>query len=69
MPEGIPRTDEQRREKHKEEYGDEEIPTERRGLASKPLALSKRVVYWIEGVLILVLAYILFFLLQKGGVI
>ncbi|MCD4740614.1 hypothetical protein K8R43_05520 [archaeon] len=58
MPEGIPRTDEERREKHKETYGTEDIPEQRKGQASKKKAMS-----WAEALLTAVLLFILLLLL------
>ena len=62
MPEGIPRTDEERREKHKETYGTEDIPEQRKGQASKTLE-RRKTMSWIEAILTVALLCILLLLL------
>ncbi len=55
MPAGTPRTDEERREKHQETYGNTDIPKERKGLGQNRLFTGKI----IELVLVLGILYFL----------
>ncbi|MCD6522879.1 MAG: hypothetical protein J7K68_03950 [Candidatus Diapherotrites archaeon] len=68
MPEGVPRTDEERRERHKEKYGTEEIPEERKGKASKALEQKKNLILAIKVVLVLAILYFLWIIVKRGWV-
>ena len=62
MPEGKPKTDEERKETHKEKYGNEDIPEERKGEPVKKRRLS----VW-DAIAIVLLLYVLWLLIQNAG--
>lgn len=64
MPAGTPRTDEERRERHREIYGNTDIPKERRGLGSRKLSANGI----IELVLVLGILYFLWMIMVRAGV-
>jgi hypothetical protein len=63
MPEGMPKTEEERKETHKEIYGTEDIP-KRRGFGDvrKKLSWGNRAEHILDVVLIIVLVCLLVFL-------
>ena len=66
MPEGTPKTDEERKEAHKEKYGNENIPVKRKGLAFKALEENKRLVWVVRAVLVLLILWLLYHIVKYG---
>ena len=69
MPDGKPRTDEERKEKHKEAYGDDDIPAERGGRAAKALGQNDRLYSFVKLALVLAILYFAAMILRRGGLL
>ncbi|MCK4327069.1 MAG: hypothetical protein KAW41_01185 [Candidatus Diapherotrites archaeon] len=72
MPEGTPRTDEEREQRHREVYGDEDIPEERGKSPTGEGATAARKetwVVWVKAVLVIAIFYFLWVILKRGGVL
>ncbi len=65
MPEGVPRTDEERKERHEEKYGDTNIPEERKGKASEALEQKKNLTRGIEIILVIAILISLWIIAQR----
>ena len=72
MPGGTPRTDEERKQRHREVYGDDDVPEERGKSPAGEGATAAKKETWVvcvKAVLVAAILYFLWLIIQRGWIL